>query len=274
MRNVFLEPNLEAKFNEDGYVVVPFLNDLEVSDLETTYFQLRRESDLNTGWHATIHSSIPEYKLKVSKAICDVFTPKASGLFNQYKEIFANFTVKEPSTEDSAFDLHMDWSMVDEKIFTSLTLWVPLIDITDDNGYFWVLPGSHKMGYTIRGGPALKTWSEKIFDEDAKPSFERKILKLKAGEALIYDHRLIHGSPANVSEGIRIAVKYTMVPSETESVHYHFHNESEVEAFEVGPLFYNTHPIKEYPTGFKSLGRTKIQGGAFLDNWDINSLCS
>ena len=273
MKSIFFDSGLQHSFDENGYVIVPFLDPQQIAELDSAYHSLSGESGLNKGWHATIHSDNPEYKRKISDAICAEFEHPAKKYVKDYKAVFANFTVKEPNREDSQFDLHLDWSMTDETRFSSLTIWTPLIDITDNNGYLWVLKGSHKLGFTIRGGPGLHTWSENKSREFNPPQFERVILKLKAGEALIYDHRLIHGSPANKSSTLRIAINYTLIPESATSLHYHFHNENEYEIFEVGPDFYLNHPIMTYPENYKSLGRFPVKGGKFLNHETFNSYC-
>ena len=179
MKSIFFDSGLQHSFDENGYVIVPFLDPQQIVELDSAYHSLSGESGLNKGWHATIHSDNPEYKRKISDAICAEFEHPAKKYVKDYKAVFANFTVKEPNREDSQFNLHLDWSMTDETRFSSLTIWTPLIDITDNNGYLWVLKGSHKLGFTIRGGPGLHTWSGNKSREFNPPQFERVILKLQ-----------------------------------------------------------------------------------------------
>jgi ectoine hydroxylase-related dioxygenase (phytanoyl-CoA dioxygenase family) len=49
----------------------------------------------------------------------------------------------------------------------------------------------------------------------------KKALSMKAGDAIIYDHKLFHGSPANLKSTSRLAINLAMIPQETQSLHYH-----------------------------------------------------
>ena len=60
---------------------------------------------------------------------------------------------------------------------------------------------------------------------------------MNAGDAIIYDHRLFHGSPANRSSELRIAINYAMIPNELNSWHLYLDN-NKINAFEVDDEFY------------------------------------
>jgi len=268
-RPIFKDPKLQATYERDGFVIVKLLNDSDIQELLNAYHQFKKESDLTQGFHATIHSHKVAYRRKVSEKIMSIFTPRSNKYLLNYKPIFANYTVKEPGG-GSKFDIHLDWSMVNEDKFVSVTVWCPLIDITNDNGYLWVLKGSHKFDATIRGGPGLHIHTANPFKE-GQYKFERVILKLPAGTAYIYDHRIFHGSPDNLTNKTRIAINHTMIPTETESWHYHFLDKETVEIFEVDADFYNRHIIFSYPEGVKSLGTRKVTPN-YLNQDQIHTL--
>jgi hypothetical protein len=62
---------------------------------------------------------------------------------------------------------------------------------------------------------------------------------MKAGDAIIYDHRLIHGSPPNLSNKVRLAINMVYIAKESMPVHYVFKN-SEVKMFEVNKDFFHS----------------------------------
>lgn len=269
MRPVFIRESRQSEFERNGYVIIPqFLDSHEIAHLRDFYF--RHSSDLRHGFHATLHSRLTDYRKSVSDEIARIFTPKLRYYFDRFKPVFANYTVKEPDLS-SGFDLHLDWSMVDERRFCSLTIWVPLQNITADNGHLWVLEGSHRFAYTLRGGPGLRTYVEPVFYASAPVSYERVTLQLHAGTAHVYDHRLFHGSPPNRTSVPRVAINFTLIPQETESWHYEFRGDRKVEIFEVPPDFYNSHILNTEPEGGKSLGCLDIEP-SFLSQSQINSL--
>jgi len=265
---VFQDSLLNAKFKSDGFVIIKnFLSEKEALHLSKYYDD--NPAEKCSGFHTTLNDSRPLYRERVTNAVNQVFYPKAKALLKAYEPIFACFTVKEPDT-NSGFDLHLDWSMVDERKFSSVTIWTPLLDITDENGYLWVLKGSHNFDYTIRGGPGLYLWSKKKPNQNTN-SYSLKKIKLKRGEALIYDHRVFHGSPPNLSDKIRIAINFTAVPEEAKCLHYQFRDRGFVDVFESPIDFYHSHVLNTEPTGLKLIENVEI-GGVFLDQCDVDSL--
>ncbi|MCF8463361.1 MAG: phytanoyl-CoA dioxygenase family protein [Flavobacteriales bacterium] len=267
-RLVFTDPELNSRFKSEGYVIVKgFLSENEVERLATFYEE--HPSERRTGFHTTLHDSRPDYRESVTNEVNDVFYPKAQKLLVGYEPVFSCFTVKEQDAE-SGFDLHLDWSMVDEKQFTSVTIWSPLTDITDTNGLLWVLPGSHQFEYTIRGGPGLRLWCEKPAHECSQ-RFSILELKLAKGDAIIYDHRLFHGSPPNQSNQRRVAINYSSIPIAAESLHYLFNGDSEVRSRCISPNYYHHHILDYLENCGLYINRKEI-GGSFLTQSDVNTL--
>lgn len=267
-RVVFKDPELNSRFKSDGYVIVNgFLSEREVERLARFYED--HPAQKQTGFHTTLHDSRPDYRESVTNEVNDVFYPKAQRLLVGYEPVFSCFTVKEQGA-DSGFDLHLDWSMVDEKEFTSITIWSPLTDITDTNGLLWILPKSHQFEYTIRGGPGLRLWCEK----PAHECFQRYSiveLKLAKRDAIIYDHRLFHGSPPNESDSKRVAINYSSVPIESGSIHYRFNGDDEVWSRDTSPEYYHSHVLNQREQLEPYTCRNPIVG-AFLTQHDINFL--
>lgn len=268
-RNVLQDPELMAEFARNGYVIIRgLLNADEVAQLRKKYDEM--EGDLNKGFHATMHSRLPEYRRQVSEVIGEVFTPKANKLLDNYKHLVSNYTIKEPG-EDSFFDFHLDWTMVDERKYTSITIWCALEDIDWQKGPFCLLKGSNNMGYTIRSSPGLSLYVEDP-EGCAAQQFEHVEFDSKAGDAIIYDHRLFHGSPPNLGNEKRMAINQAMIPAEINSYHYHQIDDETIEVFEVDDDFYSRYIIGTRPEGAKSLGYIKVKPQYWYQE-DINALC-
>jgi hypothetical protein len=267
MRPIFFDTEFQAAFERDGYVILPFLNEEEIRDLRRQYESLDR--DLNKGFHATMHSSLPDYRRKVSRLIAGVFKPKADRLLDRFVPLVANYTVKEPGPE-SFFDFHLDWNMVDERRFLSLTIWCPLEDTNPENGNLWVMKGSHKLGNTIRCGPGLYLYPCDTAPEEVKEKYEKVVLSMKAGTAVIYDHRLFHGSPPNMTGKARIAINQAMMPAECTSWHYHW-KEGKILAYAVDPDFYDRYLIGTEPADVPKVEEMEIKWG-FMQQEKVNGM--
>lgn len=215
-REVFVETRLEQMFREKGYVIVPFLTDSELNEISSEFF--RSKPAIDKGFHATSTNNDLNYRRSIHQLISRIYTPLAQKFIKSYEPVYASFVVKEPGQEGN-FPLHMDWSMVDEREFVSLAFWTPLVDTNPLNGALEVLEGSHLLGHSYRGGPTLF----QAFDHLKHPNPKLKLRKLylKAGETVIYDHRLFHGSSPNLTKETRPALNFTMRPAESTLIHYH-----------------------------------------------------
>lgn len=269
MRNIFPNEEWQAEFDKKGYVIVPgFLSREDVDHLSRVYDQYSIND--RSGFHASSHINSYNYRNIINQEIGNIFETNARNLLTNYRACFAAFTVKEPGYE-SAVPNHLDWSMVDEDKHISLTIWCPLTDITAENGQLWVLEGSHKMGKTIRGGPEYYIYSEKPFSELQRNLYKQVGLPVKAGDAVIYDHRLFHGSSANLSNDTRLAINQTMLPSEVPSTHYYLKDHHTIEVFEVDDDFYLRYEMGTMPTGVKHVETLTIQPN-FLSMKEIDQL--
>ncbi len=88
---------------------------------------------------------------------------------------------------------HQDWSIVDETLFSSYNLWIALVDTDKENGTLGVVKGSHLWCDSVRGLNIPNPY-DKYTDKFLKIGEEPR---LKAGQAILYDHRLIHYSRPN-----------------------------------------------------------------------------
>ena len=217
MRKTFTDENHQTEFEQNGYILVNnFLDTLEIDDLRNKYLSIN--NDLGKGFHATMHSNNIDYRRKVTHLISDVFTSKANQYLADYRPLVANYTVKEPGKE-SFFDFHLDWNMVDETQCRSITIWCALEDTNEKNGNLWILEKSHLLGNSYRCGPGLALYFENRKELKGK-RLKRKSLPMKAGDAIIYDHKLFHGSPPNMTDQPRIAINQAMCPNDYTSIHY------------------------------------------------------
>lgn len=236
MRNTFRDIKHQSQFEEKGYILVNgFLNKEEIDSLRNWY--RANYPDKFGGFHASMHSLDFEYRRNVHQKISQVFYPKANKLLDDYRAVVGNFTVKESGLE-SFFDFHLDWSMLDETSARSVTIWVALEDTNAENGNLWVLEGSTHLGNTWRSSPGLKLFAAADVDFSIM-KYTKKVLPMKSGDAIIYDHKLFHGSPPNLSGKARLAINLAMLPKEIPSLHFHLIND-EIFSFEVDDDFYCT----------------------------------
>jgi hypothetical protein len=234
MRRTFRNIEHQQHFEEKGYIIVDgFLNEIEIIHLRNWYH--KNYPDSFNGFHASMHSLDFDYRRGVNHEISKVFYSKADAFLDDYRAVVGNFTVKERGI-DSFFDFHLDWSMLDETKARSVTIWVALEDTNSENGNLWILEGSTHLGNTWRCSQGLQLFSDTNINFSFS-KYSKKILPMKAGSAIIYDHKLFHGSPPNLNEKPRLAINLALLPKEIPSLHYQFINQ-EILAYEVDDDFY------------------------------------
>lgn len=250
MRATFVDPALQQRFEQDGFVVISLLGDTDLAELRGFWAGLG--TPLN-GFHSTIHEPSVDYKRRVDRHLKDVLGPPLLDVLDRYRPVIANFVAKAPGP-DSKMPDHLDWSMVDESIYTSVGVWSPLIDTDDVNGALGLIRASPHVLRSVRGTPHFPNFDDLATVADRFPEQDRVVIHLRAGQAVVYDHRTVHFSPPNLSDRERIAVNLALVPDEASTFHHHLHPDGRVERFQVDDPFYVEHDITEVPRTGLSLG--------------------
>ncbi len=246
MRNDFVSRQLNEQIEENGFAVVPFAGSEQLEELKKFYFSLPQVNAKGT--HVTMFNPSTEYRKQVDEKIKKMFEPKARSFLNGYRVLYTNYMIKEQGPEGN-FPVHQDWTYVDETKYSSYAFWVPFQDVTEKNGALHVVPGSHKYLTALRGPYVHEPFNG--LSKTIKEKYALSII-LKAGEALIWDHRLIHFSLPNISVSPRFAFTLIMVPENVPVYHYFGlpdKNGVEVEKYVVDSDFYLTYTIGKKPEG-------------------------
>lgn len=248
MRKTFNDPQLQKEFDKNGYVRVPFISPERVAKLKNLFFETLAKSggqitsdevdsagETLITYDFTFIDKNPDYKRLVFDIITREFAPEVEKLLANYKPIIANYIRKKSNTGE--VPVHQNWAFVEERKYTSVSIWCPLVDSFRDNGTLEVVPGSHKRFAEFRG-PMIPWELDAI-----KPQLIEKYLQpldTKAGDAVILDDSLVHYSRPNKTQDLRIAIQLILIPAELPSVHYHldYQNPTEVKVWEVDHDFY------------------------------------
>ena len=244
-RTYLKDAELDKQLNQEGFVVIPFLSESEVEELKQVYFASHSEEQVP--FYATAHHQDSDFRRKMSESISAVLKPHAAEVFVDCDLLGASFIVKAPKAE-SSLQPHQDWNIVDETEFRSFNVWIPLVDLTEENGAIEVLPKSHNWlrGYRHSSIYCAYRNVHDLVWENMQP------LYLKAGEALIYDHALLHASKANNSDENRIAVASGVMPSDA-AMYFYWNNHGSVEQYESNTEFFMTENIFSEPMNLRKV---------------------
>ena len=237
MRRTFIDPELQATFERDGYVTVPCLTPDQVDEVTALYHELGPvPGDPQVGCFFDFQSTSKEYKKTAVDALRAYFTPIIDQVFDDHRIYNTNFIMKWPG-DRSGFAAHQDRTAVDEERFRSVSLWVALVDCDETNGALNMLPASHRMAQTIRAEQP-----DAPFADVAGVLHEySRMVPLKAGEAVVFDHATVHFSYPNQTEEPRLAVAVGMIPRDATLLHCHAHDDGTVEMFEIDDDYFVRH---------------------------------
>jgi hypothetical protein len=240
----FRDPELEAAFRRDGFVVVDFAPPQVVQELLRAYDEF--ESGIDSGYYPSLMSPDEDYKAKTHFKVVDEVFPLMDALIDGYEPMLGVFMVKHPGP-DTEVPPHQDWIVADESVRPTMNAWMPLTPVTAEAGQMKVLPGSHKWLTGLRGSPNFPTqWQgvwERVRDE------LMVTVPIEVGQAMVYDIRVLHGTPPNRSAQTRVVTSLYAVPQGVPSVHYHRDAEGTVRGYEVPRNFCGTFMIGDVPDG-------------------------
>ncbi len=212
-RRTFVDDDAESTFRSRGFVRVEAFDPVRLGALWAEHERLVGEEAGIT--FDTIRADRQPLR-RATAAAADLWKVVLDRLFVEHRVVFSAFVVKRPG-DHSGMAPHDDRSFVDERTSRSVTAWIPLVDTgpEEDNGWIGVVPGSHRVAPGL-GGTAVAEW----FVPYREVLREHLVaVPARAGDAVVWDSRLIHGSPPNRSSSDRPALVVALVPREAGLIH-------------------------------------------------------
>ena len=217
---LFINNEHQEFFEKNGYVLVPALNQDDISRLIELYSELGLKDEKGYGFHVGMDNKDKSLVDKMVSTIKEIALPKIQEYLHDTQVFTASFVIKEPNPT-GVVPPHQDWSFVENEVdHCSVTCWIPLQDVNMDNGCMGVIKGSNHFfeSYSPSPSPQVETPLKKhmftIF-----PFLE--LIEMKAGEALIFNNKTIHASPPNITNQTRLAVGLGFTQKEAEIRHYY-----------------------------------------------------
>lgn len=197
MKKVFRDQAMQDEFEKNGFVIVDFYTPEEIEEVKELYRTLHPKDE--EGFFPSTWSKDKNYRESADRELKRIGQRRFNELLQDFQIINGSFIVKSPG-QDSYLHVHQDMTLVDEAVFTGINIWTTTVDLTEENGVLYALEGSHRFFPTYRGH-TLRGFYDGIQEEIKDymtPYF------LKAGQAMIFDQSIIHFSPPNTSDEIRI----------------------------------------------------------------------
>ncbi len=184
-----------------GYAVVDLLDRPAVERLVDHWHSLARTHPPvwdPTGMAATIRH--PGLDRIAHGAILEEVAGPVDDLTVDRTCFMSTFLAKKPSSDE--LPAHLDWRLVDESSELTHGCWIALQDMEPRVGALGVVPGSHlRVDFDRTPERPGHEWTDALLRDGA----HREVLPIRAGQAIVFDHRLAHFSEPNASEGVRLA---------------------------------------------------------------------
>lgn len=245
-RMVFHNPEHQAQWDAENFLVVPFLKADEVLQLIDFWYAAKEEP--GPEFFLSLWTKNLKKRQEVDAFLASVFDEKISRYVNAYKPLIHSYAIKH-SGDSSSWHVHQDDTFTDESRFESLSFWVPLVDVDANNGAMQIMKGSHRL-YTEPRCPTVP----KPFRNQHELIKEKYLttIPMKAGEALIFGHRLVHASGNNTSGKDRPAAVGVYLPKEAPVWFYYREQGDPPEKTQLLQLpddYYLRFPLGEKPVG-------------------------
>ena len=232
MNSIFTNNEHKTSIEDNGYVVLNFLNVEDINKLKTLY-NSRIASQQKTGLFESSRHNNPEMNNHINQSIQNIFSPHIQNYFKDYTFYGGTFMVK--STKDSTeFPLHQDWNIVDEKKYISLFFWAPIDVTNEENGTIYLIEGSHKFFTNYRSG----SYKSQMIERKKIPREFIKTIHLEPGQVLIYQPSIFHGSYKNNTKEDRIVITAMITDKNAPLYNYNKKDETTAAIYKISPTSY------------------------------------
>jgi hypothetical protein len=261
---LFQDPALQAEFDGNGFVLIDLIGPRQVEELRTFYAGLQNAPTPQHGFQVSLDDANSEFVRRVTERLVKLAGPDVDRHFKDHQIFTASFVTKEKNAR-GVVPPHQDWTFVDESQFWSATIWCPLLDVSADNGGLALLKRSHLLYDHVRPSPSPQ-FAPPFTDQLLTIFPYMRIVKLRAGQAVVFNNQTLHASPPNTTSQTRIAFGLGITHRDAQLRHYYLlpgQSELLVEGYAVAPDFffsYNNARLSDLhqkggrPTGLNSLG--------------------
>lgn len=252
LRSLLKDPAVFEQLATEGYAVIPFL---EAEELAPLLKNLETFGNIRSGKSSSLFYTSGRDDSEVRKMARELSWPHVKDHIGRFVETEkahvegCAWLLKPPGSEGS-LSPHQDSSLVDETRNASFYGWMPLQDVSPENGCVHVIPRSHLWGIHFRSLDVPWPLTEHV---DFLQAYCVPV-HMKAGEILLFEGALVHGSYINRTERLRAALNFFFMPKGTELCHFMRDGQTppgKVEAYGIDMDFFYSHDYRQRPDADK-----------------------
>lgn len=251
MAAIFHDSTLDAQFRRDGYVRVPMLSTSEIAALRCAFDRI---GDPREGFFCSVQGLTNQARQFVFESVTAILQTHLERLLCDYRFCVGSFMSKAAADPNSRLAMHQDWSFASEPEQRAVHFWAPLADVGLDNGCLAVVPGSHKLSLPRR------SYADQSRFAGVLPLLVQRYtveLPMPAGEAVLFDGGLVHGSRPNRMAEVRVAASAISTPASDRVTHCYMNTPDEMEIFEVPNEFFWSYQIGERPRDVRCIATAR-----------------
>lgn len=215
MTPAFRDAEHQRRFDRDGFVVIPLLPPEEAATVRRRAESLYHARDVaadaaspKRDYHVSLLHPDAPYRRSAFELVRETLCERIEAVVPDYRLLTGSLLIKPPGAQPVA--VHRDWSMTAEPTDTNLNCWCALEPVDAANGAMGLVPGSHRILSDNAEGPGIPSCFSEYERWLRRPS---QLVPLAAGEAVIFDYRLLHWSCSNRSGRARFAVSAGCIPA-------------------------------------------------------------
>lgn len=212
MRNSFKDPALQAQFAKNGYLIIDLYSPQEAARIRAEAARLLPEEMRINDPQEALYLSLfdDDRRDRASDLVRSVATQPLEAMLDDYFDAASHIITKTPGT--AALPMHQHQPVTADIFEPVIHAWTTLDDVDETNGALRVIPGSHSI---LRH---VQSFDSKPFFSGFAPALEDRYavtLPMRAGQAVLFERSLLHGSAPNSSSRPSIRLLSTLLPSES-----------------------------------------------------------
>jgi ectoine hydroxylase-related dioxygenase (phytanoyl-CoA dioxygenase family) len=255
---------------KNGFCKLKLLEPSQLESIHQVYSSfLSKNGGLGEGMSVSHNQGSVEENYLQSEELKSILRSSLSCYFPEYELFLSHFAIKKAKCQHS-FQLHKDWSIVNEREHKSVQIWIPLALSYPENGGLCFVPGSHRFETGYRSG------SYGIPRVEIGPELYPFLsyVRLVPGEAVAFFTNVFHGSFSNPSQADRVAVLVNLVPKVSVPSYFHFNPDTlKTEVYSVGSkdILSHLHKLEKGEMPFEFPPREIVESSNPKVNFDLGS---
>lgn len=245
-----------AEIDRVGYCIVPLMDE----QLHSTFYEESLAFLEEVKQHDDLKSFIsigrlqdPIVRNHSNEIIIKYMKPLLEKLLDpkQFEVIYGVHLLKS-NTDQGVLNPHQDSSHVDELLYSTYHVWIPITPPSPGFGTLEVIPFSHKLQIPYRS--LNIPWALRNHEMHLWKYMQQ--VELKAGQVVFFNSKLLHASGQNKTGQVRIAANSLIKPVVADFIHCYSEdstNFNEIELYKIDPEFYYKENIMERPRNYPLL---------------------